>query len=145
MIEPSIDREAHVVRFERALRATADCVFDAWTRPEQIALWWDPAGAPLAECEIDLRIDGAIRFVNRAGPAFEGRYLAIERPHRLVFEAMGAVGTVEIDPQETGCVLRVAIKGASAKHFEQLLEMGIDQGTGRTLGNLVRFVDEDNA
>jgi uncharacterized protein YndB with AHSA1/START domain len=39
-------------------------VYEAWTRPEHVTRWWDPAGKPLAACIIDLRPGGAFRFVN---------------------------------------------------------------------------------
>jgi uncharacterized protein YndB with AHSA1/START domain len=41
-------------------------VFEAWTKTEHVAHWWDPSGAPLAVCEIDLRPGGAFRWVNQA-------------------------------------------------------------------------------
>ena len=62
------------------------------TIPEHVSAWWDPSGAPLSECTIDLRPGGAFRFVNRGNahsPPFEGAYLVIERPGKLVFDALG--------------------------------------------------------
>src|SRR3954471_6577260 len=57
------DREIVITRSFDAPRAL---VFEAWTRPEHVAQWWDPSGAPLAACEIDLRPNGAFRFVNQS-------------------------------------------------------------------------------
>ena len=46
------DREIVITR---AFDAPRRVVFDAWTKPEHVAQWWDPSRAPLAVCEIDLR------------------------------------------------------------------------------------------
>jgi uncharacterized protein YndB with AHSA1/START domain len=64
-------------------------VFEAWTKAEHVAHWWDPSGLPLAVCEIDLRPNGAFRCVNRGpkgeGHSFTGIYREIAAPERLVF------------------------------------------------------------
>lgn len=57
------DRQIVITRLFDAPRAL---VFEAWTKAEHVARWWDPSGVPLAVCEIDLRPNGAFRWVNRA-------------------------------------------------------------------------------
>ena len=91
-----IDRKSHTIRFTRDVDATPAEIFAAWTSPEHVSAWWDPAGEPLAECVIDLRPGGAFRFVARSHPEmpFAGVYREIAPPGRLVFEAMGATGRV---------------------------------------------------
>src|SRR5713226_9543724 len=42
----------------RIFDAPRAVVFDAWTKAEHVAHWWDPNGEPLAVCEIDLRPNG---------------------------------------------------------------------------------------
>ena len=80
------DREIVITR---AFDAPRRIVFEAWTKPEHVAQWWDPSRAPLAVCEIDLRPNGVFRFVHR-GPAglarpFTGIYREVVAPERLVF------------------------------------------------------------
>jgi len=74
-------------------------VFDAWTKPEHVTHWWDPSGEPLAVCEIDLRPDGAFRWVhsgaNGAEYRFTGTYREIAAPERLVFTARAFSGSPE--------------------------------------------------
>jgi uncharacterized protein YndB with AHSA1/START domain len=135
----SIDRVAHVIRFERDLDAAPEQVFRAWTQPEQLALWWDPAGQPLARCEIDLRIGGAFTFVGRNHPEmpFAGVYREIASPDRLVFEAMGSIGRVLLSPTTGGTHMVVEIACASAEQLDQFVRMNVHEGTSRTLDNLV--------
>ena len=78
----TVPSEREIV-IERVFDAPRTLVFEAWTQAEHVAHWWDPSGAPLAECEIDLRPNGAFRFVN-AGPEgakypFTGFYREITR------------------------------------------------------------------
>ncbi len=40
-------------------------VFDAWTKPEVLRHWFGPRGWSLVVCEVDLKVDGAWRFVVR--------------------------------------------------------------------------------
>jgi uncharacterized protein YndB with AHSA1/START domain len=71
----TIDQQTLTIAFERQFRASREEVFDAWTRPERVADWWDPTGAHLVACEIDLRPGGAFRFANQGhSPPFAGTY-----------------------------------------------------------------------
>jgi uncharacterized protein YndB with AHSA1/START domain len=76
-------------------------VFEAFTRPEQLARWWGPDGFTLAACELDVCEGGALRMV-MLGPdgrdyPFHGRYVELLPPARLAFTAdleTGAPGDV---------------------------------------------------
>src|SRR5215217_2086699 len=101
------DRQIVITRRFEAPRAR---VFEAWTKPEHVSQWWDPSGAPLASCEIDLRPGGKFRFVNQ-GPheqAFTGTYREITPPARLVFTthvgplAGDTIGTLELRDSNGG-------------------------------------------
>jgi uncharacterized protein YndB with AHSA1/START domain len=133
-----IDHDTFTITFERAFDATREDVFDAWTDPEQVTLWWDPTGTPLSDCSIDLRPGGAFRFTNASGhaPPFAGVYRVVERPEQLVFDAMGALGTVRLGVEAEATRMVVSIRCASADHLEQLLKLGVDVGTDQTLDNL---------
>jgi len=138
-----LDRDTHTIILTRALAGRREQVFEAWTRAEHVACWWDPSGEPLAECEIDLRPGGAFRFVNRHSPEghqFAGIYREIAPPRHLVFEAMGAIGRVILDETAGKTLLTVRIECGSAEQFEQYLKMGIDTGTARTLDNLGAYI-----
>jgi len=138
-----VDRATFTITFERSLSASREQVFDAWTKSEHVTQWWDPTGAPLTECTIDLRPGGAFRFVNQGhGPPFEGAYRVIERPAKLVFDALGSVGTVLLEGRGQSTHLTVTIRCASAEHLEQFVKLGVDAGTDRTLDNLVAYLQK---
>jgi uncharacterized protein YndB with AHSA1/START domain len=138
-----IDRETNSIMLRRTFDASREEIFAAWTQPEHVACWWDAAGMPLVECEIDLRPGGAFKFVNRdhADFPFTGIYREITPPQQLVFEAMGSIGKVLLESVGGNTLLTVTIKCGSAAQLDQFLKMGIDVGTAQTLDNLVAHVD----
>ena len=78
------------IRMTRLFNAPRQLVFEAMTRPEHVKQWWGRLGEgySVPVCEIDLRVGGAWRFVNRhpKGEAvFYGEYREITPPSRLVF------------------------------------------------------------
>lgn len=143
-VPTTIDHATHTIRFERHFAASPAAVFDAWTDPQQIARWWDPTGTPLAACEVDLTVGGAFSFTmaSHHAPPFAGVYRAIDRPATLVFDALGAEGTVHLTDEDGGTRMVVLIRCASAEHLAQFVARGVQVGTDRTLDNLVAFVGQ---
>jgi uncharacterized protein YndB with AHSA1/START domain len=138
------DREILIVR---AFAAPRDVVFEAWTKPEHLAHWWDPSRERLASCEIDLRPNGAFRFVPKgAKPPFIGIYRDIVPPERLVFSTTvgpsGAesIGTLLFDERDGRTILRMTIACASKTDRDALLAMRVDAGTLQTLENLSEYL-----
>ena len=135
----NIDRQNHLIRFVREFAASAQSVFDAWTDPAQMTLWWDAGGEPLTRCEIDLRVGGGFVFVSpsHAHMAFTGTYLRIEPPHLLEFEAMDAIGRVMLADHDDGTRMTVEIVCRSDQHLDEYIKLGVANGTSQTLDNLV--------
>ncbi|WP_373356058.1 SRPBCC domain-containing protein [Pseudoroseicyclus sp. CXY001] len=133
-----IDRAAHTIRFSRHLPARPARVFAAWTDPASVTQWWDPTGAPLAECEIDAREGGAFRFVNQGHPdhPFVGTYTRLDPPNGFDMAAMGATSQTRFTPEGQGTRMVMEMRCASAEHLEQFLKLGIAEGTAKTLANL---------
>jgi uncharacterized protein YndB with AHSA1/START domain len=143
------DREIVITRIFDAPRAV---VFEAWTKAEHVAHWWDPSGVPLAVCEIDLRPNGAFRWVNRApdggeGHSFSGFYREIVPPEKLVFTA----GMSPSGPDQPAAVLVFTEEGQKTKltmtmecktkmDRDAMLQMRVDAGTAQTLENLAAYL-----
>ena len=145
------DREIVITRSFAAPRGV---VFDAWTKPEHVAQWWDPSRTPLATCEIDLRPNGAFRFVHQGAPgsahSFTGIYREIEPPKRLVFTTKSpsgakSVGTLIFAEHEGVTSLTMTIACESKADRDVLLKMRVDVGTIRTLDNLDEYLEATGA
>jgi uncharacterized protein YndB with AHSA1/START domain len=138
------DREIVITRIFDAPRAV---VFEAWTKAEHVRHWWDPSGVPLAVCEIDLRPNGAFRWVNRAphggeGHSFTGIYREIVPPEKLVFHGADNSGQSRLVFTEEGLKtkLTITIECQTRMDRDALLQMSIDVGTAQTLENLAAYL-----
>ena len=87
-IERKSERELVVTR---TFNGPARIVFEAWTKPELMKLWWAPksSGVPLLSCEMDVRVGGGYRLAfgkdAASSFAFFGKYLEVDPPSRLVW------------------------------------------------------------
>lgn len=135
----------HQIVITRLFDAPRTLVFEAWTKAEHVAHWWDPSGVPLAVCEIDLRPNGAFRWVNRApdggeGHSFAGIYREIVPPEKLVFAGMTGTGILVFTEEGERTRLTITMECASKQDRDALLQMRVDAGTAQTLENLARYI-----
>lgn len=79
-----LDRE---IVLSRVLAAPRERVFDAWTDPEQLAVWFGPEGLAIETHEIDVREGGRWRFdmIDATGGRHDNRmyFLRIDRPRSI--------------------------------------------------------------
>jgi uncharacterized protein YndB with AHSA1/START domain len=104
IVERKSERELVVTR---TFNGPARIVFEAWTRPELLKLWWAPRsiGVSLLSCEADVRVGGKYRFEighEASKPmAFFGQYVEVTPHSRLVWTNEesddGAVTTVTFE------------------------------------------------
>ena len=78
------------IRMSRLFNAPRQLVFEAMSKPEHIKQWWGRLGEgySVPECEVDLRVGGKWRFVNRhpnGEAVFYGEYREVQPPGRIVF------------------------------------------------------------
>lgn len=141
-----IDKARHSVKLTRRLASSVGQAFAFWTDPRHVKQWWDASGDKLLECEIDLRVGGALRFVSShpGAPPFVGKYLEIDPPSRLVFEALGAIGTVSIQEAGAGSRIEVEIRAPNAEALKAMLAIGVAAGTAQTLDNLQAYAATDS-
>lgn len=89
MATTAIDTENRTLRIVRDFRASAERVFDAFTKPELAQQWWGPEGLSTPEIELNVFEGGSWRTVmtNSDGSKYtvEGVYKVVERPVRLVY------------------------------------------------------------
>ena len=149
-MDPQTNASSRDIVITRTFNAPRTLVFEAWTRVEHVSRWWDPGGAPLASCEIDLRPNGAFRWVNQAKNglehSFAGTYREISAPERIVFstrmgrDAEETIGTLELREHDGKTTLTLTITCASIAGKDALLQMRVDVGTAQTLANLAAYL-----
>jgi uncharacterized protein YndB with AHSA1/START domain len=106
-----------ILTVTRSFAAAATRVFDAWLDPADAArfLFATPDGV-MIRCDIDARVGGGFTLTERrphGDTEHRGRYVEIDRPHRLVFlfaadpagEGEWTRVTIEIADASAGCTL----------------------------------------
>ena len=141
------------IRMTRLFNAPRQLVFDAMSRPEHVRQWWGQLGEgySVPVCEIDFRVGGAWRFVNRhpKGEAvFYGEYREIAPPGRVVFteiyapfpEAVSVV-TSELTEESGKTRLTVTARYPSRAVRDQVLGTGMERGAAASYDRLEDLVE----
>jgi uncharacterized protein YndB with AHSA1/START domain len=159
MTQPVLDLEvpvdAPLIVWKRIVKAPPALVFDAWTKPEHLRRWWGPRRLELVSCDVDLRVGGGFRFVQRAPDgtehAFHGTYLEIDRASRLVttFVYEGApddeaVDTLVFEAVDGVTVLHGRSEHGSIASRDRHVEGGMEQGFADTLARLDEWAETES-
>jgi uncharacterized protein YndB with AHSA1/START domain len=109
-------RDVVIAQVSRVFPYSAERIFDAWLDPERARRWFfaTPEGT-MVRADIDPRVGGHFVFTDRRDGEdvkHTGKYLEIDRPHRLVFTfaVSGVDGppdhvSITIVPLPDGCEL----------------------------------------
>jgi len=144
------------IRMTRVFDAPRDLVYEVMTRPEHIRRWWGNLGEgySVPVCEVDLRVGGKWKFVNRhpRGEAtFYGEYKELNPPDRVVFTEIFAdfpdavsVVTAELEEHEGGAktFLRATVTYPSMEIRDMVMSTGMAQGAGTSYDRLEDILAE---
>ncbi len=135
------------IRMTRMLNAPRALVFETLTKPEHIRQWWGPRSMTMVSCEVDLRVGGAWRFVQRDPDggeyAFRGEYREISPPDRLTYtfefeEMPGHVSVEDIFLTEAAgkTTLVNVVTYASREERDAVIESGMESGARESMDRL---------
>ncbi|UNX55541.1 SRPBCC domain-containing protein [Georgenia sp. TF02-10] len=144
MPSPAVSRPTARGDFTITRRFTApvEDVFDAWTRPEQVAAWFGPVGlvTPVDRLAMDVRPGGSwtLTMVSQdTGEEYpvEFAYVEVLRPSRLVMttgtaEATARI-TVTLQPVEEGTEMTFAVTDLRTSPENGSLREGWESSFGR--------------
>lgn len=142
------------IRMTRVFNAPRALVFEAMTKPEHVKRWWGNLGEgySVPVCEIDLRVGGKWRFVNKHpnGEAeFYGEYREIDGPGRIVFTEIFApfpesVSVVTSTLSEDGGKTRLTaiVRYPSLEVRDMVLSTGMEKGAAVSYDRLEDLVAE---
>jgi uncharacterized protein YndB with AHSA1/START domain len=131
------DRE---IQMTRLFNAPRHLVFEAMSKPEHIRRWWGCLGDgySVPVCEVDLRVGGRWRFVNRhpqGEAAFHGVYREIAPPERVVFTEIfedfpdtESVVTSVLTEENGKTRLTVVSRYPSREIRDMVLQTGMERG-----------------
>jgi len=144
-VEARGDRE---IVMTRVFDAPRDLVFDALTQPELLKRWFGPHGWTLTECEVDLRVGGAWRFLSK-GPdgrtmGMRGVYREIVPPERIQYtesfdewaEQGSALITTTLAERDGRTTLTCVSLAPSREVRDAVIRTGMEHGAAETYDRL---------
>jgi uncharacterized protein YndB with AHSA1/START domain len=140
------DREILMVRVFDAPR---HLVFEALTTPGLLKQWFGPRGWSVTECDIDLRVGGAWRYL-LSGPSgrsmtMHGIYREIAPPERLVYtehiDDFGEGLITTVLTEEAGkTTLSSTAQSPSREIRDIVLKSGMEHGAAETYDRLAELL-----
>lgn len=138
-LDLDVPADEPVIRYSRFLRAPRELVFRVFTEPEHLRRWWGPRVLENVVCEVDLRVGGGYRIVQRAPDgqefAFHGRYRELDPPRRVVstfvFEGAPdhpAVETLVLEEADGGTLIHVETRHDSLSSRDAHVASGMEAG-----------------
>lgn len=140
----------------RAFAASRQLVFDALTTPDLLARWHGAQGWNLVECDVDLRVGGAWRFVSR-GPGgaemtMSGVYREVDPPARLVHtealehgDAGDALVTMVLDEHSGSTTLTTTIRYPTRELRDAVVATRMAGGVGESYDRLAEVLASTEA
>ena len=139
---------------ERVIDVPRRLVWEAWTKPEHIKVWFCPRPWSVSDCEIDLRPGGVFRTTMRSPEGQEfpnlGCFLEIVPQERLVFTSallpgyrpaspsdMPFTAIVTMEDHGTGCKYVATAVHMDEEGRDKHKAMGFHEGWGKALDQLV--------
>src|SRR5436853_7730161 len=115
------EAENFALEIKRLIKAPRECVFDAWTDPEQLRKWFGPENVQTHDLVADVRVGGKFRWdlTNSEGEKMtcRGEYRELQPGKKVVFtwqweddedwENHVSIVTVELDDADGGTELRL--------------------------------------
>lgn len=142
------------IRMTRLFDAPRELVYEAMTKPEHVKRWWGNLGEgySVPVCEIDLRVGGKWRFVNRhpsGEAAFYGEYRELDPPGKVVFTEIfeqfpDAVSVVTAELLNEGGRTRLiaTVSYPSKEIRDMVMGSGMSKGAGTSYDRLEDLLAE---
>jgi uncharacterized protein YndB with AHSA1/START domain len=146
-LELFVDPEKPIVIMKRVFDAPRRLVFEAKTKPEYLKRWYGPHGYTVVSCEMDARVGGAYRIVQRDPGGnewgFRGVIREITPPSRLsctwIFEMFPDKETVltdVFDEQGGKTTMTTTHEFPSFEDREGYLKSGAEAGANASMERL---------
>jgi uncharacterized protein YndB with AHSA1/START domain len=149
----------HEIRMTRDFDAPRRLVFEAYTKPELLKRWLGVReGWVLAECEVDLRVGGAYRYLWRheargARMGAGGRFREIVVPERIVctekfddpwYEGEG-LNTASFEERAGKTTLVVTLRYESNETRDRVLRSPMERGVSDSYDALAALLESSSS
>jgi uncharacterized protein YndB with AHSA1/START domain len=140
------------IRMTRTFKAPKALLFEAHSKPEHLRKWWGQRDSPLSVCDIDFRVGGTWRFVQRSTNSgevygFHGEFREISPPDLITwtFEFEGMPGHVSVETirfvEANGETTLIAESSFDSKEERDgMIESGMEAGAAETWDRLAELM-----
>lgn len=142
----------------RVIKAPPAIIWNAWSRPEQLAQWWIPRPMECKVLKLDLRPGGGFETRMREGdgeyqPHVEGCFLDVVPEQRLVWTTALSEGWKPIEPWlALTAIITIKAEGSNTRYSARVLhkspedsrkheDLGFHPGWGTVIGQLASLVE----
>jgi len=148
---PGMQAGNRTVSLKRTFNAPIKLVWEAWTQPEHIALWWGPKGMNTKVIEHDFRVGGKWKYTMEMpdGNEFisDGVYSVIDEFEKIfssanfkpMTEGVEIQALFEEDGDKTNFTFNVV--HATEEYCKQQEKMGIMNGWGAVFDRLNTYLN----
>lgn len=156
LFEFTVDKATRTVFVNREFAAGLDLVWDAFTKPELLDLWWAPKPFISRTKSMDFKVGGR-RFYAMVSPTGEERwsvqkYTTINPKTNFRFistfadkdenpELPGSDWDLNFSEQNGTTKVSITIKNDSLARMEKMIEMGFTEGFTMILNNLENLLE----
>lgn len=156
LFEFTVDKATRTVFVNREFAAGLDLVWDAFTKPELLDLWWAPKPFISRTKSMDFKVGGR-RFYAMVSPTGEERwsvqkYTTINPKTNFRFistfadkdenpELPGSDWDLNFSEQNGTTMVSITIKNDSLARMEKMIEMGFTEGFTMILNNLENLLE----
>lgn len=156
LFEFTVDKATRTVFVNREFAAGLDLVWDAYTKPELLDLWWAPKPFISRTKSMDFKVGGR-RFYAMVSPTGEERwsvqkYTSITPKTNFRFistfadkdenpELPGSDWDLNFSEQNGTTKVSITIKNDSLERMEKMIEMGFTEGFTMILNNLENLLE----
>lgn len=146
------------LRIARLIKAPPSAVWDAWSDPAKLALWWIPAPIECRVDTLDLRPGGGFVTKMREGggdwqPHVDGCFLEAIPERKLVFTTVLTEGWQPVEPwlaltailtfeaRDGGTLYAARVLHKSPEDSAKHDAMGFHEGWGTAIGQLAGLLE----
>ncbi|MGB5430553.1 SRPBCC family protein [Eudoraea sp.] len=135
---------------ERTFNAPIQLVWDAWTRAEQIALWWGPKGMQTKVVKHDFKVGGIWKYVMTMP---DGNDFVTEGVYSEIVELVKIISSADFKPMTEGVEIQALFEAKEDKtnftfkvvhptveYCKQQKKMGFYKGWGSTFDRLSEYL-----
>lgn len=148
------DASNRTLTLERTFNAPIKLVWEAWTQPEHIALWWGPKGMDTKVIEHDFKVGGKWKFVMMMP---DGNEFVTEGVYSEIVELEKIFSSADFKPMTEGVEIQALFEASGDKtnftfnvvhpteeYCKQQEKMGFYNGWGSVFDRLETFVSTLN-